>query len=365
MSARFIVREATPMDRDNLLALVRSAAQDGAIQISYERDPDYFSALYVASPNPLVWVLEDKLENTIAGAFCLGVRDVYLNGKRTPVWYGNELRLHPNYRGGRALLRLFRQYKSHMGDKWMQTIIMGDNEKSLGSVASGRAGLPTYYSAGGIISHMISTKARIKTAPKTRVRRAEQTDRQAVQNFFNHTAKKKQLCPHYDFARIGTDDPYYKNIKWSDMFIALHGNDIVGMAGIWDQSEFKQSRVRAYSTAVKWARPFYNLWAKVSANIPLPKQGDIAKYAYLHSVLTLNNNPQIFSDLLSTILRETRHSPLDALVVGFDDRDPLGTVLDTIKSRPMPARHFMASHDDNPTHGFDADLIYYVEPARF
>ena len=367
MAARLIVRKASNADMDGLRALVKDAAQDGAIKISYEREPDYFTATRVPTTDAQVYVLEDTHSNHIAGAFCLGHRPAFVNGEVQRVWYGNELRIHSEYRGGIALHRLFRHFRKALGDHWMQTIIMGDNQASLSSVASGRAGLPVYYPAGETISCLMSVRQRLQHNSTYQVRRAARRDLPDIQALYNREAARKQLAPAYDFSRLGSEDTYYHGLNLHDVFLAFDGAKLKGIAGLWDQTSFKQSRIVKYAPALRISRPAINFVSKLNGGLQLPAEGAISHYAYLHNAVTDGNDPLPLRALLSTILKECRQNctgKVDAIVTGFDANDPLLEALRGLKLRRMPAKQFLASYSGDPRTALNSNQLFYVEPSR-
>lgn len=367
MAARLIVRKARLEDTDGLRALVKDAAQDGAIRISYEREPDYFTATRIPAPDSQVWVLEDTKSGMVAGAFCVGQRDCFVNGNLQPVWYGNELRIHSAYRGGVALHRMFRQLRDALGANWMQTIIMGDNKTSLGAVASGRAGLPTYYECGETLSCLLSVKQKMTAPSGFEIRRASRDDLPAMQALYNTEASAKQLAPAYQFSQFGSDASFYHGIRLENVFLAFAGDQLTGMATLWDQTPFKQSRIVKYAAPLRIARPLINLAASMTGDVRLPPEGAVSRYAYLHNAVTRQNAPEPFRALLAELLslgRTGKLGAIDALVTGFDPRDPLLDALAGLKLRKMPAQQFLASYTGDPRPALNSGQLFYVEPSR-
>jgi hypothetical protein len=369
MTSRFATRPANEGDRADLLALVRDGAQDGAVKIAYEREPDYFPAMSIPTPAPQLWVLEDKVSGRVVGGFNLGQRAVYVNGARRLAWYGNELRIHSSVRGGMALHRLFRQLKLLLGDDWMETVIMGDNQASLDTVASGRAGLPAYYPVGETRTHMLSTRARIAgpAVAGCDVQRARVQDLAELQAFHVREAARYQLAPAYDFAALGGEDPYYLGARLEDIFLLRRGGEIVAMAGLWDQTGFKQSRIIAYSPAIALFRPLYNLKSRLSGGLTLPKAGEISRYAYLWAVAVRGDDPALLRTLLRAMLKMVHEDVVpgpEALLLGFGAANPLNAAVDASATRSFSSRQFVSSWAGDPRPGFDTHRPFAIEPAR-
>ena len=199
---------------------------------------------------------------------------------------------------------------------------------------------------------------------KYSVRRAEPDDVGAMQAFFNREAPKKQFYPHYDFVRVGTDDPYYRDIKLEDYFLAFDGDELVGITGAWDQKGFKQTRFVGYHWIIRALRPFYNAGAKVVGGFYLPQAGHTVSYVTLHTILTKDNDPDIFSALLRTVYRTFRGQRDKTLIFGLMQDDPLKEALKGYRKQTLPGRHFLITHGQDPRAGLDPSRVMYLECAR-
>lgn len=366
MSQRFLVRPTQDSDADGLQELLADTPQEGSILLNFERQPNYFWATDIGTSSPDLWVMEDTENHRVAGAFSIGKRDVFINGAKTAMRFDSDLRIHRDYQGGRALLRLFKSLTSILGDDIYQTVILEENQASLGTVGSGRLKLqPKYYPAGKHRTNMIELRCREKHTVSHTVRRATKNDIAAMQQFFDTNAGEKQFYPSYDFSLVGSTDSYYRNIKLEDFFLAFSGDELVGMTGLWDQKDFKQTRITGYSKSIQYARPFYNLYAKIVGGLSLPTPGSLTSYIYLHSTVVKNNEKNIFADLLATIRSNLKDSKYDALVVGFDVNDPLHEVTEKYKKVELFSLHFICGYsDDDPMDDIGRNKLMYLETAR-
>ncbi len=365
MSQRFVLRPTQESDSPGLMELLADTPQEGRILLNFERQPNYFWATWVGTSAPDLWVMEDTEQNRFAGAFSMGHRDVFVNGERQSVRYGSDLRVHRDYQGGRALLRLIKKAAEVIGDDFYQTVILKDNAASMNTIGSGRLKVqPKYYPAGEHRTNMIELRQREKRKVGSQVRRATADDIATMQAFFDANAGKKQFYPCYDFSRIGSDDAYYRDIRLEDFFLAFNEGELVGMTGLWDQKKFKQTRIAGYSKALQIARPFYNAWVKVFGGLSLPAAGSLTSYTYMHATVVKENNPELLADLIASIRRELYSGPYDALVVGFDSRDPLHKATDPYKKEILYSCHFMAGFGDDPMDELGRDKLMYLETAR-
>ncbi|WP_430460929.1 hypothetical protein ACQUQU_17145 [Thalassolituus sp. LLYu03] len=361
MSA-YAIREARPEDSPALLKLLAATAQQGSIRLTFERAPDYFHAAAISTEEPEIWVM-DKAGDGIIGTFSIGKRRVFINGQPEQVRYGSDLRIHPDHQGGRTLFRLFGRYRERMHNDWMQTVILDENEASLATVGSGRSILPQYIPAGHFTTWLISLRRR-ERHPCSAVRRATAADVADMQAFFIQQAGQKQFFPYYDFSRIGTEDPYYRHLALRDFFILREHGVITGIAALWDQKGFKQTRVTGYSRSLRLLRPLVNGITRLTGHLPLPAVNSVSSYLALHCVLVKDNQPRRFARLLRTIRHALNDSGVQAIACGFDRRDPLLNVARQYPGHALHSRHFIATYHPENTASLDLARLQYPEICR-
>ena len=63
------------------------------------------------------------------------------------------------------------------------------------------------------------------------------------------------------------------DLRPEDILLAFRGGKLAGTLAGWDQRGFRQSVVHAYSPGMRWARPFYNCWARLRGLPSLPPPG--------------------------------------------------------------------------------------------
>lgn len=359
----YAIRPASAQDSPALLQLLAATAQQGSIRLTFERAPDYFHAAAVSTEQPEIWVM-DKAGDGIIGTFSIGQRRVFINGQPTSVRYGSDLRIHPDFQGGRTLYRLFGRYRERMQDNWMQTVILDENEASLTTVGSGRNILPQYIPAGHFTTWLISMRRGEKQGPDAHVQRAGVQDIAEMQAFFDREAASKQFYPCYDFSRIGTENPYYRHLAMRDFFILREHGAITGIAALWDQKGFKQTRIAGYSPLLNWLRPFYNALTRVTGHLPLPPVNGVNDYLALHCVVVKDNQPRRFARLLRSIRHALKDTQVQAIACGFDSRDPLLKVALRYPGHRLQSRHFIATYQPDSIRTLDLARLQYPEICR-
>jgi hypothetical protein len=354
-------QRATPADGDDILSLFRNTPQRGRVVLNFEREPDYFRGGQVICEKPEVHIAR-RVDGALMMLYGMGTRTLYINGAPRPVRYAHDLRLAEQARGGRMILRMAR-YVGEMiqPDEIMQTVILTENSESMNSVASGRAGLPTYYPCGDIETSLIFRVRRPSRCTLT-VRQAGISDIARMQQFHDRYAPQRQFYPRYEFAAVPEGHPYYHGQKISDYWLAFQGDDLVGMAGLWDQKSFKQTRVLAYPRGLSGLRHLWNLWAALAGGLHLPPAGGTMRYLMLHAVLVRDDDPAVLQALLVPMAQQAA-SQQAAISAGFFLDDPLRKTMRACRRQTMSSRHFLIGYHGDSRAQLD-DRRGYIELAR-
>lgn len=356
------IRLATTADDAGIRALIGRTAQPGRVTLNFEREPSYFHGCAVATEAPEVWVAAEAGNGRIIATFNIGRRAVFLNGERRLLRYGCDLRVDPGHRGSLLLPRLFRQFKQLMRPgEWMQTVILADNERSLSTVGSGRAGLPVYYPCGELVNSILYGRLRsgsegLDIAP------ASLADVPAMQALLDREGARKQFFPAYRLAELDATVPYYRDLWPEHFLLARDRGRLVGMIGLWDQHAFKQTRVLAYRRPLGWLRPFYNAHSALRGGPRLPRAGGCLRYQTVHTVVMADNDPGLLRPLLAEA--QARSGRADGLILGLFQHDPLRVALQGGRRYELHSRHFLVAYDGDPRPQLDSERIPYLELAR-
>ena len=263
----------------------------------------------------------------IEAVYNVGRRRVWVNGEVRWVRYAHDLRIAADCGNGMLLPRLFRQLRAMLEPgEWMQTVILRDNHASLGTVASGRAGLPHYYPCGTIETSLI-WYPRPPAAGRRRASRCAGPGRRTCPPWPRCCAGK---APTNSSFRIGSRTAWTATAITTVSMRAVSsasgkGNRLRGLLGFWDQKRIKQTRVLGYRGGLQWLRHLYNLHSRVRGGFRPPEPGGYLSYLTLHSALVEANEPHWLRWLLDHAV-QAFHARYDALVCGFFASDPLSRV---------------------------------------
>jgi hypothetical protein len=370
--SRFFIRQAHEADNDTLCEL-STVPIEGNISLALERKPDFFAGARVQ--NEVVEVnlcCDSSRGDHIAAVFSTGRRREFVDGVATWVRYLSDLRVFPEYQR-RFPLRMINDHiierESSESSSLVQTVMFSDDHAMRGVTRRRRAKILRRlkylwsYDLGTYRTSAISLTTRSRQHEcKHHVRRGTPDDIAAMQEFFDNEAPRKQLYPRYCFDQLG--DRHYQGLSVDDYFLAYDGGKLVGITGVWDQQEFKQTRIASYGRTLRWSRPVVNIISRVVTGFSLPPPGTELEYFYLHTIVTRGNSVAVFRDLVETIHATYRGSRYMYFLCGLLINDPLVGVLDGFRSR----RDIMAQHYQVGINEFGRrlppDMPMYIEAAR-
>lgn len=359
----FEVRMAAESDDGIILNLIRQSPQPGRVVLNFEREPSFYYGARVTCDKPDVLVVFHKKTGDLAAVGNIGSRPIYVNGEEKDIRYAHDLRVATPYRGSLALVRMFREGKKKlMPNEWLQTVILAENEASISTVGSGRAGLPTYYPHGDIVTSLIFSPPRFPLKHAYTIRKASADDLPKMQSLLDEEGPKHQFFPSYKLKKIIEGSSYFRDIRISDYWLAFDGDTLVGMVGVWNQKGFKQTRLIQYPGGLAWARHLYNLWSRLFGGVHLPAAGGVINYRTLHSVITRGDKPEVLAALIEPIAHIARRERM-ALVCAFFAQDPMRAALKKFTVQKLMSKHYLVSYDDDPGKTLD-DRMPYIEVAR-
>lgn len=324
---------AGPADEAELRALLRATPMAGAIRLRFEREPDYF-----AGGN------DDVGDTTIiarqAGrVVCLGRcsrRTVYVNGVRRVAGYLGELRLLPNTRRGLAVLRagyaFFARLEAARADgaaEFYFTSVATANRRARVVLAGGRLGLPEYQPLAELVTVAWPVPVRWARGAGADAGEGGDTDSAGtgeLTEFLDQQARRYALAMPWD---AGSWERLRQQGLGPEHFcVVRRAGRIVAAAGVWDQSEWRQTVVDGYSGVTARIRPLINGVAWLAGRPGLPAEGARLPQASVHplAVAADASAPEVAA-MLHALERRAAELGVEWLVASLASEDPLRPVL--------------------------------------
>ena len=131
------------------------------------------------------------------------------------------------------------------------------------------------------------------------------------------------------FPVVKSLDDFY-NLHISDFYLLLDGEDIIAIAALWNQTEYKQYIVKRYGGAMKLARVFNPILSALRY-IKLPKENEPLDFPMLAFFLCKDDNADNYRIFLNEIKREIAKS-YGMFVIGVPDSHFARPMMDKLPS---------------------------------
>jgi hypothetical protein len=328
-------RLATEADDALLRSILRRNTMPTWVEMTMEREPSFFAGKDIAGHD---WAVIAEEQGNVIGMYTASVLPVHVDGRPERLGYLGGLRINPEHR--RRIRHLREGYASICplapvtgSLPWWFTVVAAENSVARRLLEGGVPGLPSYEPQGDYVTFALPSS---RGKRRNLWRRACESDIATMVAFHNMQASHFQCAPVLDdtlVRRIGIEH---------FVVYELRGN-IDGVAALWDQRAFKQIIARRYRTPLGAVKPLYNVFAKLSRRIPLPREGhalDQTSLAFLAlSDAALDNASALLPDLLA------RCSTAVASL-GLHASHPLIPIVKRLKPISYPARVYAVSFDE-------------------
>jgi hypothetical protein len=341
--SRYRFEPAVAADDAALRARMAADWLQGSLSVSFRREPSYFAGCALQGEQVQVHKCVDTASSELVGMGARLATRLCINGEWRRVGLLSDLRLAAHARGGTLVARGYRVLRTlHEADPvdFYLTVILDGNRTAIGSIASGRAGLPTYRDFGRMLSPAIPLDwpKPALALPGIRLRRAATGEEGAVLELLAAAAPRRQFTRDWSTLAPG--------LSIADFFVAERGSRLVACVAAWDQHALRQTFIEAYSPALAAVRPFYNAAARLLPLKPLPAPGTRIPYVYLAAVAVLDDDLALWRALLRHAYRDLRHGPWHHAIVSLHEDDPLAAALADYRAIRAAGRIYVVHYGD-------------------
>jgi hypothetical protein len=344
----FRIELAGQADEAAIRQLLAAHPLPGNISVSFQREPDYFAGCATMGREHQVLIARagHNGNSELAGIACRAVRNVFVNGREERLGYLGQLRVAAHQRGRWLVSRGYRFLQQlHEADPvpaYLLSIIEGNVEATGVLVNRRRKHFPEVREIGRLMTLALPLG---KTKPplhcKAEIARAQVAELREIVAFLRRQGARRQFYPAWNEADFSGDSTT-RAFKLEDFFIAKRNGEIVGVIGLWDQSSYKQTVVRAYGGWLRAARPLYNTVAPLVGRPHLPRVGEEIRYAYAAFVCIADDEPDVFDALLRAVYNLAVARGHAYLMIGLEARDPLLPAARAYSHIAYPSRLYLA-----------------------
>jgi hypothetical protein len=350
MSA-YHIELARPEDDAALRARMAQDHMEGAIAVSFRREPSYFAACRLQGENAQVVKCVERGSGAIIGMGSRNTASAYVDGIERRIGYLSDLRLARERRSGMLLARGYRYFRQlHLADPvaLYTTVIYEGNEAAAQALVGGRAGLPLYRDWGRLLTPALHLDLPVRQAklPGVEFERGSGGKLAEIAAFLNRWWRDKQFAPV--FREQDLAQGRFAGLAAQDFFLARRNGRIVASLAAWDQSALRQTHVERYTGALRLLRPAYNALTRLTPLKPLPRAGERIPYCYLACIAAEQNDAALFRALLRAALEQLRRGPWHYAIAGLHESDPLAAALGELRRIPAAGRLYVVHFADEP-----------------
>lgn len=318
---------ATPADDPDLRLLLRENPFPGRIQVTMEREPNFFSAAPIEGDFHQTAIVRDRESGQLIAMLSRAIRDVYLNGQVERFGYIGQMRVAPGYRSlPRAIARTGQLMESLHADG--QTLlylisIIADNTPARRFLTGGLPHLPILREYARYHTLALYTRRKTSAQPPRGIRleRATPARLPALLACLERNARRYQLAPRYT-AETLFNPAHTPGLRLEDFWLALDGENVRGCAAYWDQSAVKQTVVRGYSGWLGALRPLINLLSGMTGLPHLPAPDHPFRFGFVFALYADADDPAVLSALLNRVYAHAVSRGDDYLMLGLAERHP-------------------------------------------
>jgi hypothetical protein len=360
---------AASKDDAALRAFLHEHPVPGNIEVTFEREPDFFAASAIRGEMHQTILARDTENGQIAGIASRSISKAFVNGEPQSIGYLSDLRIAPHYQRGTLVARGYRFLKGLHSDGQTQlytTAIFDDNLRALETITTGRAGLPTYHPMGSLNCSGINIGRNKPQLPaRCSIERGSLELLPQIVECLNRNNARKQFAPVHscEYFLNGTR---WRDFQVSDFYVAADGSRVIGVVGKWDQRKFKQTRVVRYVGRLRWLVPLARVARRLFGSLRFPEEGELLRYFNVCFVAVDGDDPSVFSALLRALYRDATAGDAMYGIISLHDTNLLSPALKDYSLTPFFARLFCVSYTDGERAAAMLDgRVPYVEAATF
>lgn len=339
---------ATAADDAAIRGLCRREAMPGRVSLTYEREPDFSLGCRVTGQDAQVVVARQE-EGEVVGVACRSTRKMFINGTPERLGYLGQLRIDGNYRGRWLVSRGFSLLRQvHVQDPvpaYLVSVVAGNSAAEGVLIHKARRSFPAFHQVAEFSSLAIALGRRKPSVHgDLEICWATEDAAEEIVQFLHTHGSQRQFFPVWtadglrQLTRLG--------LRFEDIEMARRNGKIIGVAGLWDQSAYKQTVVRGYSGWMRATAPLYNLSAPWFGRPALPSVGSRLRSVYAAFMCIADDEIQVFAALLRELYNRGCEAGFDYVLLGLDSRDPFLPVARRYAHVLYPSRLYLAEWPD-------------------
>jgi len=347
-----------------LLDLARiSPVKTEGLSIHFDRSPDIFTIPKLTSYKYRCLGLFKQED--LAGYAIATYQERYIDGEVADVLYLGNMHVIERGLGKVFLEKLSQRFKrivpSNTDVEYLYAYVIGKNIPAMKLVETGHLQSSVI---GKIVMATIFLVTPKKVSSKYRVRPAERDDLGMIVQLLAAEHRERFLAPALD-SNIFLENLHRRpNFSINNYFVALEGQQIVGVCSAWDMTSFKRNRVLNYGRKLALLRFLYNSAAMLFGSPRLPKPGEAFRDITIAEYAVRNRDPGIMEALLRFLYQHYRSKGFQSIIFGSSEDDPLLKATDTFITNKVISNVILASLESNPLQRHGGKPLIYADAIQ-
>lgn len=318
------IREATPDDNEQLIALARRCPIQGHLQFYSDRYPDFFALLRLQGDKFYSYVAEDK-DGRITACAVFVERSVVWNGHLVKTLHFGDLRTDPSVRRSRIALSFIKKYD--------EILLNGDYHHGVAEFA---AGSKTAVNAQKYLSKEIEVRYdgcvrmfqliplwTYRVSKRWQYRRARAEDLPSIIELLRDTYKDTPGSPPFSSEWMESALDQHPSFTIENLWVATDTEGkVVASIGLWDQAPVRQVVATQFSKIAKFTVRFLAMTGLLWRLPPVPQEGRPLAYMIFRWPALKGDSEEalrsLMRHLLNRVRRERKHQFVTA---GFHEND--------------------------------------------
>jgi hypothetical protein len=321
-------RLATPADDPDLRWMLRESPFPGRIQVTFEREPNFFLAGPIEGDIHQTIVARETETGNVAGILSRAVREVYVNGQVLPLGYISQMRVAPKYRASpRANIKMgeaIEQLDKDGRAPFNLISIIDDNLPAKHFLTAGLPHLPVLREFARYHTLALYTRRprRSLSLPwNLHLERGSAERLPAILDCLERNGRRYQLSPRWT-AETLCQPEHTPGLCPANFWLAVDGEKVLGCVAFWDQSSVKQTVIHSYSGWMGTFRPAINIlsWLLGMPHLPAPRQP--FRFGFASHLAADDDDPQVYTALLRQVYNHAVERRDSYLMIGLAERHP-------------------------------------------
>jgi hypothetical protein len=296
------------------------------INLKLDHSPDIWASFTTLGHETRILAAIEKNKKHIACACAVSLKECYIGGSLYTIGYMSSMKARREYRGSLAFARIMALFDSYWKEAnaacWLFSVFTGN--ATLNTLMGRRR---VFFPKVEILSvyntyiHKPSAiRFSVNRVSETEIRYAGPKDVQRIEDFLKRQFIARDFIPAYTKEELFNGKGLLKDFSIQNLALAIEEDKVTGMAGLWDQSNFRRWFIESYSKPYRIFRSFYNLGALISQMPLLPIEKDPIRYQLMSLLLVENDQPDVFTLLYRFLVGHVSEKCL--ISVGMAEQHP-------------------------------------------